>query len=149
MPPIKSDARRRAVYAALAVTLGGSAALGACGSTEINDPEPGDTGSDTATDAGSDTAPTPDTTPAPDTAPDTEPPPDIGLDTMVDTGPLPGEECSAERDGICPEGCTQDNDADCCEQVNSDFEWCTWDPGFGCGCAVEGPFAPPSLGAPR
>jgi hypothetical protein len=57
-------------------------------------------------------------------------------DVAVDTSPT----CSAVSDGVCDPSCTQDSDYDCCV-VDS---WCSWFEN-GCGCAVEGPFAPPSL----
>jgi hypothetical protein len=48
-------------------------------------------------------------------------------------------------DEICPERCTVDNDFDCCMAQNEGgFMFCTYFAGGGCGCAVEGPFAPPS-----
>ena len=50
--------------------------------------------------------------------------------------------CSFTADGVCDATCTRDNDADCCE---ADFN-CFWSvENSTCGCAVEGPFAPPSL----
>lgn len=68
--------------------------------------------------------------------------PDVDEDADIDER----VDCKAETDGQCPVGCTVDNDRDCCES-RTDFPegWCFFDPSFGCGCAVEGPFAPPSL----
>ncbi|MBU6159504.1 MAG: MSCRAMM family adhesin SdrC [Myxococcales bacterium] len=73
----------------------------------------------------------------------------VGLDVDGDTG-VPVT-CRAERDEQCPMECTRDNDVDCCDQYNAGFGGglCFFDPSFGCGCAVEGPFAPPSLPARR
>ena len=69
--------------------------------------------------------------------PDTPPPTDGGrVDApTVDAGAV----CSEERDGQCPDTCTTETDADCCEAD----DWCIWNPDWGCECAVEGPFAPP------
>lgn len=53
--------------------------------------------------------------------------------------------CSKERDGKCPDGCTRDNDADCCETAGeSGGMWCSYSSDWGCSCAIEGPFAPPT-----
>lgn len=88
----------------------------------------------------------PDVAPPDVVDPDTSEPdvalPDVDEDADVDE-PV---DCKAETDGQCPVGCTVDNDRDCCES-RTDFPegWCFFDPSFGCGCAVEGPFAPPSL----
>lgn len=73
----------------------------------------------------------------------------VGLDVDGDTG-VPVT-CRAERDEQCPMECTRDNDVDCCDQYSAGFGGglCFFDPSFGCGCAVEGPFAPPSLPARR
>lgn len=55
-------------------------------------------------------------------------------------------ECSKEPDGVCADGCTRDDDADCCElQGRQRGMWCSYDPNAGCACAIEGPFAPPSF----
>jgi hypothetical protein len=70
---------------------------------------------------------------------------DVGNDVALDTGvdadqPDTAISCSAGIvDGICPPECTQDEDIDCCEADS----FCSWSVD-GCGCAVEGPFAPPS-----
>jgi len=73
----------------------------------------------------------------------------VGVDVDGDTG-VPVT-CRAERDEQCPMECTRDNDVDCCDQYSAGFGGglCFFDPSFGCGCAVEGPFAPPSLPARR
>ncbi len=67
---------------------------------------------------------------------------DAGSDAEDDdTGPL----CNAqESTGECPEGCTQENDVDCCEEIDSEWEWCDWIDGY-CSCAIMGPFVPPSM----
>lgn len=133
--PIRPNEHLRALRATRAVTLGGLAlAAGACGTTPIDGP---DVGTDSGNDAGGDT--TPDT--GDDTTPDT--PLDTAPDTPIDVAPT----CSIEEDGVCPEGCTTDDDADCCVAQNVDWEWCYFNPEWGCECAVEGPFAPPSFGA--
>jgi len=71
----------------------------------------------------------------------------VELDVEGDTG-VPVT-CLAVRDEQCPVECTRDNDADCCDAYSAGFGGglCFFDPSFGCGCAVEGPFAPPSLPA--
>jgi hypothetical protein len=52
-----------------------------------------------------------------------------------DSGPGCNED---EADGVCPQGCHSGNDVDCCERGG----------GFWAGgCAVEGPFVPPSMPA--
>ncbi len=125
-----NPSRRRALHATRAVTFGGFALAAACGTT----PEPvPDTGTDTSTDVTEDTS----VDATPDVAPDT-----IGPDTMLDIGT---SVCSTESDGVCPEGCSQEEDIDCCLANNDDFEWCSFDPSYGCSCAVEGPFAPPTF----
>ena len=64
----------------------------------------------------------------------------VRLDVEGDTG-VPGT-CLEVRDEQCPGECTRDNDADCCEADSI----CFWSvENSTCGCAVEGPFAPPSL----
>lgn len=75
---------------------------------------------------------------------------DVGTDVIADVGddvtePDTASACSAGvADGICPPECLQDDDIDCCEI--DDF--CNYFDGR-CGCAVEGPFAPPSTRAGR
>ena len=107
-------------------------------------------------DAGEDSTPPPrdvgvDSTPPPrDVGVDTAPPPrDAGPDTVMpppDVGPDadPGE-CSREFDNVCPEGCGTNDDADCCLAQNDEWGWCEWSPDWGCQCAVEGPFSPPTF----
>ena len=73
-----------------------------------------------------------DTPPEPDVRPDAPPEPDTD-----------GATCKDTVDGICPEECTRDDDADCCNEV----ELCTWEPSWGCACAVPGPFVPPTMAA--
>lgn len=153
-------ARQRALRASLAVTLGGAALGAGCGTAPTETDRSGGGGEDVDVDAagdvGADThAPgldsdLPDVSidtpgPGPDTdlpdvvevGPDTTEPIDVDLDTAV--------ACSDEQDGICPEGCSIDDDWDCCYEYDPD--WCWYDPATGCGCAVEGPFAPPSVAA--
>jgi len=114
-------ARRRALFAALAVTLGSGAV--ACGTTTVDPPDREDTGTDTTTDTTADT----------------------GTDVLNDAS----VGCSTVEDGVCPDQCTQHTDYDCCMQSGGGPTWCVFSPEGGCGCAVEGPFAPPSLAAPR
>ncbi len=70
---------------------------------------------------------------------------DTGTDGTADVGsdvvePDSASPCSAAiSDGICPPECAADDDIDCCEID----ELCDYFDGR-CGCAVEGPFAPPS-----
>jgi hypothetical protein len=52
--------------------------------------------------------------------------------------------CKESTDDVCPVECTEQNDYDCC-MLSGEPGWCTFDPEWGCACAVEGPFAPPSL----
>lgn len=127
---VMHESRLRALRAAAAVAFGGALSMG-CGSTAVEDPRPdagGDAGGDVAPDA-----PAPDA-PAPDVPPDVRPP---------DVGPT----CSDEADGVCPPGCTDQNDRDCCEGQSTQYSGCTYNPGGGCGCWVEGPFAPPTMRA--
>lgn len=140
MSTTSSRARARALRASLAVTLGGALVAG-CGTSQTDDDRTTDGGTvDAATDATSDTA----TDTAPDTAADVAP--DTAPDVSPDTPPADaGATCADESDGVCPEGCSIDEDYDCCMEFDPD--WCTYDPEWGCGCAVEGPFAPPE--APR
>lgn len=63
-------------------------------------------------------------------------------DAIADAGT-----CLIELDGLCPADCTDDNDGDCCEDSCGAPGWSYLDPTNGCSCAVEGPFAPPSLAA--
>jgi hypothetical protein len=95
----------------------------------------------------------PDATPPDATLPDATLPdatlpdatlPDAALPdaTLPDVDPGPG--CGDEPDNVCPPGCTTENDIDCCEGVNDEFTFCNYTPEWGCGCAVEGPFAPPA-----
>ncbi len=149
--------RQRALRASLAVTLGGAALGAGCGTAPTETDRSGGGGEDTAVDAagdvGADTpAPAADSdlpdvsidTPGPDTdppdvievGPDVPESVDVDLDTAV--------ACSDEQDDVCPEGCTVDDDWDCCYYWDFD---CYYEPGWGCGCAVEGPFAPPSVAA--
>lgn len=64
---------------------------------------------------------------------------DVGADVEADV-----TVCSGTVDEVCGEGCTADNDADCCAQ-REPAGWCSFSPDYGCSCAVEGPFAPPSV----
>ncbi len=55
--------------------------------------------------------------------------------------------CKDETDEVCAEGCTEDNDIDCCIGREDEGLFCMYTPGGGgCGCAAAGPFAPPSTG---
>lgn len=109
----------RALLAAQAVTLGTGLIAVGCGTTEVRRPDAGDAGTDT-TDGGGDTA----------------------VDVVVDANV-----CFIEMDDVCPADCTPDNDGDCCEDSCGGPGWSYLDPTNGCSCAVEGPFAPPSLAA--
>ncbi len=124
-------ARSRALRATRAVTLG-SLSLAACGTSPV-EPTVGGPGSDTG---GGDTGHT-------DTAPDTV----VLPDTSVTDAEPDVLSCSEITDDICPEFCSENDDADCCEAQNDEWTWCDFDPEWGCGCAVEGPFAPPRFAA--
>jgi hypothetical protein len=122
----------RALRAANAVTLGSSALLlGACGTTQSQPPR--DAGLDGTPDSSGDVGG--------DVTPDT--PADVTPD-LADVGPA----CLDEADDLCPDGCTPENDADCCTLLEP-TGWCTYNPEWGCSCAVEGPFAPPCIAARR
>lgn len=99
----------------------------------VDDPET-DVPTDVPTDADADVAE--------DTAmdvSDADDAPDIEVgDTDTDVGDVI---CKDAEDGLCPETCTVDNDYDCC--VIDPL--CFYDPDFGCGCAVPGPFVPPAM----
>ena len=125
-----SPARSRALRATRAVTFGGlSLTAAACGTTPATLPT-GDVGADTGSDTGTD-APTDTVTPDVIVVPD----------VRVDTAPT----CSGESDDVCPDSCNPDTDIDCCEGDQAEWEWCTYDSEWGCQCAAEGPFAPPSF----
>jgi hypothetical protein len=110
MPVYSAELRRKALHAAMAVTMG--AAIVACGSE--------------------------DTTPDPDADVSGDASADAAADVSIDVAAA----CSGNADGICGDTCTRDNDADCCEADSL----CYWSvENSTCGCAVEGPFAPPSL----
>ncbi|MFT6397229.1 MAG: hypothetical protein ACJAYU_001975 [Bradymonadia bacterium] len=133
---LNTSPRSRALRATRAVTFG-SLSLAACGTSPVEPPI-----EDTGT---TDTAPT-DTAPA-DTAP-TDTAPDVVLpDTSIPDSEPDATICSEIKDDLCPESCSEDDDADCCEDQNDDGVWCSFDPGWGCSCAVEGPFAPPRFAA--
>ena len=133
----RSSIRNRALHAAHAVTVGGVLiATAACGGRQDADddqtaaPVPTETdGSGAPLTPGGGVVVTP--IPGPTTGP---------------TGPDDHHqaECKPELDGVCPPGCNENNDADCCE-VDYGYGWCYFDPSYGCGCAVEGPFAPPQM----
>jgi hypothetical protein len=119
------DSRRsRALRAALAVTLGG---LAACGSEPVDGP--GDVGTDTVADTSGDVSP------------------DVGTDTAHDVAPDVSV-CVEVTDTVCPEGCTELNDGDCCNTFCGGEGWGYLANGD-CSCAVEGPFSPPSFDRPR
>jgi hypothetical protein len=106
MPIDSAELRRKALHAAMAVTMG--AAIVACGSE--------------------------DTTSEQDAAVSEDASADVSIDVVA--------ACSGTADGVCGDTCTRDNDADCCEADSL----CFWSvESSTCGCAVEGPFAPPSL----
>jgi hypothetical protein len=110
MPIYSAELRRKALHAAMAVTMG--AAIVACGSEDTS-PEP-----------------------------DTDVPGDASADAAEDVSIDVVAACSGTADGVCGDTCTGDNDADCCEADSI----CFWSvENSTCGCAVEGPFAPPSL----
>ena len=127
------EIRRKALKAARAVTAGALLFAGlSC--TDVDDTTPpgwdvGEGSPDVSSpDTGTAEARAPDTS-----APDTSPPdPDVSeTDALVD--------CSGEvTDGICPSHCHEHNDADCCEE---------WGGIWAGGCAIEGPFVPPSMPA--
>ncbi|MBR58518.1 MAG: hypothetical protein CMH54_10915 [Myxococcales bacterium] len=53
--------------------------------------------------------------------------------------------CENEPDEVCPEKCTQDNDADCCYEWGDGFIGCEFIPDEGCMCAIPGPFVAPEM----
>lgn len=109
------------------------------GGPDSTPPPPLDVGTDAprpdvGTDAGS-----------PDVMPDVPPMPDVSADAEADVDVTP-DACLDEPDDVCPPGCTEQNDYDCCAATwFSPEEWCEYVPNGWCGCAVEGPFAPPGL----
>lgn len=125
---MKNLARQRALRASLAVTLGGAALGMGCG-TEPGGPA--DAGGDVS-DAALDTS---------DAAGD------VAVDVATDTVAEVSDPCSDEIDEMCPAECSADNDFDCCIEQDDAFTSCWYDPATGCGCAIEGPFVPPSLAA--
>lgn len=116
MATYSAELRRKALHAAMAVTMGAS--FVACGSEDTTpDPDAGVEG-DASVDAAG----------------------DVSNDVSVDVVAA----CSGTANGVCDATCTRDNDADCCEADSI----CYWSiENSTCGCAVEGPFAPPSLPA--
>lgn len=114
MPVYSAELRRKALHAAMAVTMG--AAIVACGSE--------------------------DTTPEPDSGVEGDATADAAGDVTDDVSADVVAACSFTANGLCDATCTRSNDADCCESDSL----CYWDVASNtCGCAVEGPFAPPSL----
>jgi hypothetical protein len=116
--------RQKALRAARAVTMGAALVAAGC-SSDAEEPRPTG-GWDVAekTDAQG------------DTSPDVADVADVAPDVIADTGPT----CSGTSDQLCPETCDDSNDIDCCEADGL----CDWYEG-GCGCAVPGPFTPPSM----
>lgn len=129
---LNTSPRNRALRATRAVTFG-SLSLAACGTTPVEPP---------VEDAGSDTG-TGDTAPPRDTSPDVV----IVPDASIPDAEPDAITCSEIKDDQCPEFCTVDDDADCCENQNDEWTWCSFEPDWGCACAVEGPFAPPRFAA--
>lgn len=112
----------RALMAAQAVTLGAGLLASGCGTGDTTRPDTGVDGGDTGGgDAGG----------------------DVSGDVETDLG----EGCFFSADGVCPDFCTPDSDTECCGLSCGGMEWSYLDPERGCSCAVEGPFAPPSLAA--
>ena len=55
-----------------------------------------------------------------------------------------GEDCNDEEStGVCPEHCDEDNDVDCCEEI--DWGYGEWSDEYGCMVAIPGPFVPPCM----
>ena len=110
MPIYSAELRRKALHAAMAVTMG--AAIVACGSEDTTSEQDVAVSGDASADAAD----------------------AVSIDVVA--------ACSGTADGVCADTCTPDNDADCCEADSL----CFWSvQNSTCGCAVEGPFAPPSL----
>lgn len=137
---------QRAIRAASAVTLGSSLAF-ACGGGGSVDEE---TTTETSSDELESDRPQLIVPQAPEPLPTIVVDPDAVL-TPVDNRPAaervdePATECSKELDGVCPESCTRETDADCCEDQNANGAmWCSYNSEWGCSCAIEGPFAPPA-----
>jgi hypothetical protein len=115
----------RALMAAQAVTLGAGLLASGCGTGDTTtERDTGADGGDTGTDGG-----------------------DASSDVGADVAPDALDGCFFESDGVCPDFCTDRSDADCCGVTCGGMEWAYLDPDRGCSCAVEGPFAPPSLAA--
>ena len=73
---------------------------------------------------------------------------DTGIDTgpdaiiAVDTGPSCNDQ---ESTGVCPEGCSINDDVDCCNQDGDEWCWSEWEEGFGCTTICMGPYVPPRM----
>jgi hypothetical protein len=137
---------QRALRAASAVTLGSSLAFACGGGGSVDD----DSTTETQSDELESERPQLIVPDAPETLPMIVVDPDavlIPLDNRpaVDRVDEQTTECSKELDGVCPESCNQQTDADCCEAPRAEGGmWCTYNSEWGCSCAVEGPFAPPA-----
>lgn len=119
---------------------------------DIDTPEP-----DTRPDVEMDTPPDVHADTPPDVEMDT--PPDVEIDTTVDVAPdiapdvtvdvsVDVSECSGDNeDELCPAGCGEDEDVDCCYANWGGPELCEFSLDWGCQCAAVGPFAPPRFDA--
>jgi hypothetical protein len=133
------DLKDKALSAARAATM--SAAL--VGATACSD---GETAANTSTNTGEEwnlddtpgDATSRDVSDDRDVLADAPSPPDATADAEGDQDTAT---CSGVSDDLCPSFCTRQNDADCCEQNRR----CRWSQERGCGCAVPGPFVPPSI----
>ncbi len=141
------QSHQRALRAASAVTLGSSLAF-ACGGGGAVEAEASTETQDEELESERPRLIVPE---APESLPTIVVDPDAVL-SPVDNLPAvdqvhgaPAAECSKDLDGVCPESCNQETDADCCEQQGASGEmWCSYNSEWGCACAIEGPFAPPA-----
>ena len=146
--------RARSLHAARAVTLAGFVSAGCGGVTRVHTTDP------SATSTGDEQNPTLEVAPSDAPGAGTPDPgqtiivwPDSILapvdepSSAAEQAETPVAACGKELDGICPAECTTENDADCCEgdQNSAGWMWCSYSTEWGCNCAIEGPFAPPSF----
>lgn len=97
--------------------------------TDTNGDASGDTNGDASADASGDTGGDAST--------------DVGGDTDTNGETDVALSCNDEQStGVCPEGCTMEDDVDCCHEGGGcwDMDEC-WEG----GCAVPGPFVPPRM----
>lgn len=146
--------RQKAIRAARAVTLGGVLLASGCAPAQSQDnaAEPVHPPTEASDQESQPETPAPTSSPSteieePTTDGSTAPATDGSGATVIP--PIPEEpleiRCRTVRDNICPSGCSIDEDVDCCREHHPEWEY---DSVCGCGgngCAIEGPFAPPSM----